>query len=260
MALCSLPRTDPGDQVQYKRTNGPYKLIMIAGGDNRLPYGNIPRILLAWICTEAVRTRSRKLFLGNSLSNFLRMVGIAEGGRPRARLREQMERLFRCSISLIYSDNKGSSSVSSQVADVTEFWWNDRKPVGVVWQSNIELGEKFFNEIISHAVPLDINILKALTRSSMGLDLYLWLNYRTFGLQQPVRLTWPQLYRQFGADPARADDKLVVNDFRKDCLRELKKIKVAWPGLGYVTPRGALVLLPTTTPSVPSLQFPLLLR
>ena len=260
MALCSLPRTDPGDQLQYKRTNGPYKLIMIAGGDNKLPYGNIPRLLMAWVCTEAVRTRSRNLFLGNSLSNFLRMVGIAEGGGPRARLREQMERLFRCSISLIYSDNKGSSSVSSQVADVTDFWWNDRKPVGVVWQSNIELGEKFFNEIISHAVPLDINILKALTRSSMGLDLYLWLNYRTFGLQQPVRLTWPQLYRQFRADPARADDKLVVNDFRKDCLRELKKIKVAWPGLDYVTPRGALVLLPTTTPSVPSLQFPLLLR
>ena len=135
MALCSLPRTDPGDQLQYKRTNGPYKLIMIAGGDNKLPYGNIPRLLMAWVCTEAVRTRSRNLFLGNSLSNFLRMVGIAEGGGPRARLREQMERLFRCSISLIYSDNKGSSSVSSQVADVTEFWWNDRKPVGVVWQS-----------------------------------------------------------------------------------------------------------------------------
>ena len=42
MALCSLPRTNPGNRLQYKRVNGPYKLIMIAGGDNKLPFGNLP--------------------------------------------------------------------------------------------------------------------------------------------------------------------------------------------------------------------------
>ena len=41
LALCSLPRTNPGNRHQYKRVNGPYKLILIAGGDNRLPYGNL---------------------------------------------------------------------------------------------------------------------------------------------------------------------------------------------------------------------------
>ena len=47
MALCSLPRTNPGNRHQYKRVNGPFKLIMIAGGDNKLPYGNFPRLILA---------------------------------------------------------------------------------------------------------------------------------------------------------------------------------------------------------------------
>ena len=47
LTLCSLPRTDPGSRLQYKRQNGPYKLIMIAGGDNKLPFGNLPRLLLA---------------------------------------------------------------------------------------------------------------------------------------------------------------------------------------------------------------------
>ena len=32
MALCSLPRTNPGNRLQYKRANGPYTLYMIAGG------------------------------------------------------------------------------------------------------------------------------------------------------------------------------------------------------------------------------------
>ena len=42
MALCSLPRTNPGDRLQYKRQNGPFKLVMVAGADNKLPFGNIP--------------------------------------------------------------------------------------------------------------------------------------------------------------------------------------------------------------------------
>ena len=37
LALCSLPRTNPGNQLQYKRVNGPYKLAMIAGTDNKTP-------------------------------------------------------------------------------------------------------------------------------------------------------------------------------------------------------------------------------
>ena len=39
MALCSLPRSNPGNRLQYKRVNGPYTLIMTATGNYKLPYG-----------------------------------------------------------------------------------------------------------------------------------------------------------------------------------------------------------------------------
>ena len=65
MALCSLPRTNPGNRFQYKRVNGPYTLIMYSSGETKLPYGNLPRLILAWVCTEAVRTQSRVLVLGS---------------------------------------------------------------------------------------------------------------------------------------------------------------------------------------------------
>ena len=32
MALCSLPRTNPRDRLRYVRRNGPYTLVMNAGG------------------------------------------------------------------------------------------------------------------------------------------------------------------------------------------------------------------------------------
>ena len=44
MALCSLPRSNPGNRKEYKRVNGPFTLYMVAGGGNKLPYGNLPRL------------------------------------------------------------------------------------------------------------------------------------------------------------------------------------------------------------------------
>ena len=120
------------------------------------------------------------------------------------------------------------------IADRTEFWWNERKTdQSSLWDSKIEISEKFFNEIIQHPVPLDMNTLQALKRSSLGLDLYLWLVYHTFPLRAPQRLTWKQLYQQFGAHPANASDRVTVRNFQRKVLRELKKIKIAlaWPEL-----------------------------
>ena len=250
MMLCSLPRANPGERLQFKRVNGPYTLVMFSSGETKLPYGNIPRLLLAWVCTEAVRTQSRVLTLGDSLSEFMRKVGVysTSGGTTggRTRLHNQMKRLFRCQIELIHKHEHGERSVASRIADSTELWWNERKPdERSLWESKIELSEKFFQEIIAHPIPLDLHTLKALKRSPLGLDLYLWLTYRTFALKTPLRLSWRQVYRQFGADPARAGDARTVDNFRTDCLRELKKIKMAWPALHYQTAKGALVLSPS---------------
>ena len=85
-----------------------------------------------------------------------------------------------------------------------------------------------------------------------GLDLYLRLTYRTFTLKRPLRLTWSQIYRQFGADAAKAGDISTVNRLRTHCLRELKKIKDAWPDLHYRTVKWALLLSPSPPAIAPS--------
>ena len=261
MALCSLPRTNPGQRYRYVRRNGPYTLVMSATGLNKLPFGNLPRLLLAWVCTEAVRTQSRELVLGRSLSKFMRTLGMGSdsGGRrgELTRLRNQMKRLFRCTVSLNYEDEQGDASISSSVADRTEFWWNERKhDQPSLWESKIYLGEQFFNEIIRHPVPLDMNTLKALKRCSLGIDLYLWLNYRIFSLRAPLRLSWRQLYHQFGTDPAKASDKRIIKIFRRQALRELKKIKLAWAELNYSTAPGVLILHPSPTSIPPAAAHP----
>ena len=250
LALCSLPRTNPGNRKEFIRRNGPYTLVMTAGGLNKLPYGNLPRLLLAWVTTEAVRTQRRELVLGRSLADFMRSLGVyhdsAGRGGVQTRLRNQMDRLFGCMVALIYEDERQKSRVQAVLADRTELWWDAKRPdESSLWESTIYLSESFFHEIIAHPVPLDMNTLRSLKRSPLGLDLYLWLTYRTFGLKAPVRLSWPQIYRQFGVNPTAASDKRTVQNLRAKVLRELVKIKSAWPELTYRTVRGGLVVSPS---------------
>ena len=259
LALCSLPRTNPGDRLQYVRRNGPYTLVLFSSGKTKLPYGTLPRLLLAWVCTEAVRTQSPVLVLGDSLSEFMRRLDIysTSGGTTggRTRLRNQMRRLFGCMVSLTYEDARVEATMNAPIARTTEYWWNERQPdARSLWESKIELGADFFNEIIRNPVPLDMHILKSLSRSPLGLDLYLWLTYRTFGLTRPLRLTWPKLYLQFGADPAKAGARRTVDSFRTKCLRELGKIQRAWPDLHYRPVKGALVIEPSP-PRIPPSQL-----
>ena len=131
MALCSLPRTNPGNRKEYIRRNGPYTLAMTAGVNNKLPYGNFPRLILAWVCSEAVRTQSRELVLGRSLADFMRTLGVYDSGGENAStpsLRNQMKRLFGCSVSLIYEDAQREATVNRR----------DRRPHRVLVESEAQ--------------------------------------------------------------------------------------------------------------------------
>lgn len=258
LALCSLPRTDPGNASQYTRTNGRFELVMARSARPGLPYGTVPRIVLAWMCTEAVRTRRRQLTLGSSFSSFMDKIAMRSsdsGGRHgvRTRVHTQMIRLFSASISLTECgpDQRPRRGMTAAIVDAYDLWWDPICPAQAgLWNSQIVLGERFFAEVLAYPVPIDLNVLRAMRRSPLGLDTYLWLTYRFFTLgQRSTQIPWTALYDQFGAHPGRRD-RWTITAFRADFLRELKKLGVAWPGLNYATPRGYLVLGPTA-PLIP---------
>ena len=99
---------------------------------------------------------------GSPSTGFMRRGGIySTSGGEYTQLRNQMNRLFRCQVELIYEDENGECSVASRIVDRAESWWNPKRPdERSLWESKIEPGEKFFNEIIRHPVPLDMNALQ----------------------------------------------------------------------------------------------------
>ena len=140
LALCTLPRTNPGARTQYVRRNGPLLLSMTATGTPaKLPFGNIPRLLLAWVCTEAVRTQSRTLKLGRSLAEFMRKLDITSdsGGvrGNRTRVRNQMQRLFAASVTVIERRDSNERSMSSYIADRRDYWWDPQGDQPMLWRA-----------------------------------------------------------------------------------------------------------------------------
>ena len=104
-------------------------------------------------------------------------------------------------------------------------------------------------------MPLDMNTLRAPQTLFAGPRSLPVGCHRGFTLKRPLRLSWRQVYRQFGAEPSKASDKYTVRNFRTDCLRELKKIQTAWPDLNYSTAKGVLILSPSESAIPPTRQL-----
>lgn len=254
----TLPHKNPGDIPLWTRTNGNLT-VGIQPGMNLTtresygyPYGPLPRLLLFWITTEAIRKKNRRLELGHSLSGFMAELGLsAYTGRGKrgdaTRLRKQMERLFRSKISF-ESDGERKSWLDMQVAPKGEFWWNLREPEqAALWGSWIELSEDFYSAITAFPVPADMRALRALKGSPLALDLYAWLTYEAWRAHMTGKKrfeTWAQLHAHLGAEYGRLDN------FRAHTKAMLTKIKLVYPGLKLGDRMGGVQVLPESWPAI----------
>lgn len=229
----------------FMRKNGTLSVALMAHPDSGLPYGSYPRLLLAWLTTEAVRTKNSVLELGPSLSGFMHELGlIPAGGRWGTihRLRDQMTRLFSTSVACRYQDEEKNAGLNLIIAKHYDLWWNPKSPKqAALWRSTVTLSEDFFREIIDRPVPIDIRALKALKQSPIALDTYCWLTYRMSYLKKPVEIPWEGLQMQFGADYGR------LRDFKAAFLKQLRAVQAVYADAQMDEGKRGLILKPSRT-------------
>jgi hypothetical protein len=239
--------------ARYVRTDGNLTLSITDVGGTGLPYGSYPRLILIWMTTEAVRTRSRELELGSSLCSFMAQLGLqATGGHwgTIPRFRDQMQRLLGCAISTRWCEEANGQAHSAGknllLAEAFNLWWTPQQLAAKMSaKSSVTLSANFFAQIVEAPVPLDLRAIRALKRSPLALDLYSWATRRVSYLSRVTTVSWRSLQVSFGA--GYADTPQGRSRFRGNAIEAFRRVVAVYPRLRIESQDRGILLLPSAT-------------
>ena len=243
--LCqtSLPYK-PTDERIWIRDQGHVSLRIEAGAarhpdtgkwfDLPLPHGEKPRLVMLHLNSEALRTGSPIIDVRDSMTAFVRALGIDTNGRNLRTLRDQLARLAAAHIVL----GIGPDTIKADIIRQFRVWWPDDAQQRVLWPSVVRLDTDYFDSLTKHAVPLDSRAVAALAHSALDLDIYAWLAQRLHRVSKgkPQTITWQALKSQFGAEYAE------LRQFRHKFVPALKTVLTAYPSARIEMVDAGLVL------------------
>ncbi len=214
-----------------------------------VPYGSRARLILLFLQSEALRTNSRDIELGTSLTAWLRRLDIPVGGKSFRDVREQAERLSRCHLSFHVQHGTRSGLVNQSIVDNAMFVHDsDTASQGSLFIETARLSETFFEQLKKHPVPLEEAAIRAISNNSQALDIYCWLAYRLHVLTGARPISWRALHAQFGSSYKRLDH------FRERFLESLKIAAAVYPAAEVDVDSKGLILKPARSPVSPKIH------
>ena len=214
-----LPYRDPGTETRiWERQNGNAHLKILAGEamhpEKRefvpigLPFGPKPRLILAHLNAEALKSRSPEIEVEASLTAFVKRLGLASHGRNMRVVKDQLTRLSASSVRLGIIRDGQAITVNSQIVTAFNLWFEKDARQRVMWPSTVRLSLDYFESLKAHAVPLDERALAALSHSAMALDIYAWLAQRLHRIEPKEKafIPWSAVRVQFGWHYDRMDN------------------------------------------------------
>lgn len=213
----------------YKRSDALVTLSVMNDPDIGIPYGRYPRLLLAHICTLAKRSGERRIMLGENQADFIRRLGLNPDGMGKrgqvSLVKNSAIQLFTAAIRWRENGENKFNFKNVEVASQGSLIWTPHSSTGGInnyqWQGFIDLSESFFSQCVQHSFPIDLNVVHSL-RSSVAIDIYIWLTYKMNVLSKPIKITWRQLKFQFGSE--YSDDPIGIKNFRAKFSAQLKLV------------------------------------
>ena len=170
-----------------------------------VPYGSRARLILLYLQTEALRTKSREIELGRSLHDWLRRLEIPIGGKSMRDVRDQAERISRCRMSFQITQGNRQGLVNQSILDTAMFVDDGDGKQGSLFIETATLSQMFYDQLNRHPVPIEEAAVRQIANNSLALDVYCWLAYRLHALNAPMPISWKALHVQFGRSVARLD-------------------------------------------------------
>lgn len=245
MCLTTLPYRAQPERDAWFRTNGPATLTISPTPDrhNRyygVPYGSKARLILLFLQTEAMRSNSRQIELGQSMRGWLTRMGVAIGGKNLAEVRAQAQRIERSLISVTFDEPSGRVASWQDTIIRGSFQGGAESEILAV-----EVSESFFRALKERPVPVLEAAIRSLGEQPVALDIYLWLAYRLHALEAPICLSWPALFAQFGGGFA------LMRQWKPKFLRHFEAATAAYPAAETEVMDAGIRLHPSPPPTGP---------
>ena len=247
-----LPHS-PVEGEKWVRKDGNRTLRITADSRYGVPYGSIPRLLIAWVATWQVRHPSATVIeLGKNLSSFLEdELHLPRTGKYIRNVKEQLIALFTSKISVTVEDDVPDhfGYKSAQLADEIELWGHTEKQ-DALWGSYIALTPKFREYLLANPVPIDTRAFPILSGSPLAIDYYLWFARTMFSLKKSRLVTWAELHGQFGS-AYDFTDKRGRHNFRSESKKQIEtRVLIAYPMLriSFDSKGKGIMLHPSPTP------------
>jgi len=231
--LCGLPvRKLPAGELLYERRNGHFVLQVTGHPNFGVPFGQ-DRIVPIFLATLAVRQKSQTIRF-RSAAQMLETFGMHKGGKEYRRLVAAFERIFGATIFF----GTDSMTARAKVVQRSRFnflreariWYNrqpDQSVLGEEFENTIVLSDEFYQEILAHPIPTDLEAVKLLAAAPAVLDLFMWLTYRCFTAKGPESIP---IFGEFGlVSQLGSVEYSRPRRFRAELEKWLSTIHVIWP-------------------------------
>jgi hypothetical protein len=209
-----------------------------------VPFGSAARLVMIYLQSEAVKTNSPMIELGNSLRSFAtRGLGLEWGGATGKTLQEQIHRLAACSMKFFWSSDIGDHFECRNIIRSGVLTGNPiDAPQARLWDDTVVLDDTFYKHLRQHAVPLLNASVKALADEPVALDCYVWLAYRLRSLDNPTPVSWAALREQFGSNYK------TVRQFKYKFAPSLRRALAAYPEATVSIEDTGIILYPSRPP------------
>ncbi|WP_247870786.1 replication protein RepA [Azospirillum sp. TSO5] len=238
--ILSFPhRKLKSDDEVWVRSTGPFSLLIEPGAVAKgrkvvrlgVPYGSRARLIMLYLQTQALRTRSPEVEIGSSMHDWLDRMGVPIGGTSYKDVREQAARISRCKLSFQWSGEnedgvkwsgfENDSIVKGGMSFQIDHDKDPRQPR--LWEDTVRLSESFYKALEAHPVPVWEPALRQISNQSAAIDVYIWLAYRLRVIDKPKTISWADLWQQFGPNYSR------LRAFRENFLTTLKDVLAVYP-------------------------------
>lgn len=214
-----------------------------------VPYGTMPRLIMAYVNTYALRNKTPEVEVGTSASDMLRRLGKTPNGGTRssyAAFRQQTKALAACTMTIGFTRGERAFTYDGKPIKAFDAWLSNDAQQQTLWPGVLTLSDEYYRTLSEHAVPLDLRALMALKGSALAMDIYTMLAERLHRIgPRPVSLHWRSLREQFGQEYTGANSE---KDFKRTFLTALKKVLEVYPEAGVKVINGGLMLAESPPP------------